>query len=194
MKNIIEILKESNIELTKEQEESVTKLVNDNYKTIAEFDKQKEKLSLAENNAKDIQKKFDKFKESYDGVDVEELRNKINTLTNDIDTQKTTYETQISKMNLDSVLSAKAKEYGCKDFDLAKSQFNYDDLLNSKDQTNDIDKAFETLKENKPILFEEKQNGPTAKGNIVGSSGQGENPNAEDLLLRQVMGLTTEKK
>lgn len=194
MKNIIEILKESNIELTKEQEESVTKLVNDNYKTIAEFDKQKEKLSLAENNAKDIQKKFDKFKESYDGVDVEELRKKINTLTNDIDTQKTTYETQISKMNLDSVLSAKAKEYGCKDFDLAKSQFNYDDLLNSKDQTNDIDKAFKILKENKPILFEEKQNEPSVKGNIVGNSGQGENPNAEDLLLRQVMGLTTEKK
>lgn len=194
MKNIIEILKESNIELTKEQEESITKLVNENYKTIAEFDKQKDKLSLAENNAKDIQTKFDDFKKSYDGVDVEELRNKINTLTNDIDTQKTTYETQISKMNLDSVLSAKAKEYGCKDFDLAKSQFNYDDLLNSKDQTNDIDKAFKTLKENKPILFEEKQTEPTAKGNIVGSSGQGANPNAEDLLLRQVMGLTTEKK
>ena len=122
------------------------------------------------------------------------MKNKINTLTNDIDTQKTTYETQISKMNLDSVLSAKAKEYGCKDFDLAKSQFNYDDLLKSKDQTNDIDKAFKTLKENKPILFEEEQNKPTATGNIVGSSGQGDNPNAEDLLLRQAMGLTTEKK
>lgn len=194
MKNIIEILKESNIELTEEQEESITKLVNDNYKTIAEFDKQKEKLSLAENNAKDIQKKFDKFKESYDGVDVEELRKKINTLTNDIETQKTSYEVQISKMNLDSVLSAKAKEYGCKDFDLAKSQFNYDDLLNSKDQTNDIDKAFKTLKENKPILFEEEEKEPTATGNIVGSSGKGEDPNAEDLLLRQAMGLTTEKK
>ena len=194
MKNIIEILKESNIELTKEQEESITKLVNDNYKTIAEFEKQKEKLSLAENNAKEIQTKFDDFKKSYDGVDVEELRNKINTLTNDIDTQKTTYETQISKMNLDSVLSAKANEYGCKDFDLAKSQFNYDDLLKSKDQTNDIDKAFKTLKENKPILFEEEQKEPTATGNIVGSSGKGANPNAEDLLLRQAMGLATEKK
>lgn len=194
MKNIIEILKESNIKLTKEQEDSVTKLVNENYKTIAEFDKQKEKLSLAENNAKEIQTKFDNFKKSYDGVDVKELKNKINTLTNDIDTQKTNYETQISKMNLDSVLSAKAKEYGCKDFDLAKSQFNYDDLLNSKDQTNDIDKAFKTLKENKPILFEEEQKGHTATGNIVGSSGQGKNSNAEDLLLRQVMGLTTEKK
>ena len=194
MKNIIEILKESNIELAKEQEESVTKLGNDNYKTIAEFDKQKEKLSLAENNAKEIQTKFDDFKKSYDGVDVEELRNKINTLTNDIENQKATYEVQISKMNLDSVLSAKAKEYGCKDFDLAKSQFNYDELLNSKDQTNDIDKAFKTLKENKPILFEEKQNEPTLKGNIIAKSGQGENPNAEDLLLRQVMGLTTEKK
>ena len=194
MKNIIEILKESNIELTKEQEGSITKLVNENYKTIAEFDKQKEKLSLAENNAKEIQTKFDDFKKSYDGVDVEELKNKINTLTNDIDTQKATYETQISKMNLDSVLSAKAKEYGCKDFDLAKSQINYDDLLKSKDQTNDIDKAFKTLKENKPILFEEEPKEPTATGNIVGSSGKGANPNAEDLLLRQAMGLTTEKK
>lgn len=194
MKNIIEILKESNIELTKEQDESVTKLVNDNYKTIAEFEKQKEKLSLAENNAKEIQTKFDDFKKSYDGVNVEELKKQINTLTNDIENQKTTYEAQISKMNLDSVLSAKAKEYGCKDFDLAKSQFNYDDLLNSKDQTNDIDKAFKTLKENKPILFEEKQNEPTLKGNIIAKSGQGENPNAEDLLLRQAMGLTTEKK
>lgn len=194
MKNIIEILKESNIELTEEQEESITKLVNENYKTIAEFDKQKDKLSLAENNANDIQKKFDDFKKSYDGVDVQELRNKINTLTNDIESQKTSYEVQISKMNLDSVLSAKAKEYGCKDFDLAKSQFNYDDLLKSKDQTNDIDKAFKALKENKPILFEEKQTEPTVKGNIVGNSGQGANPNAEDLLLRQAMGLTTEKK
>lgn len=194
MKNIIEILKESNIELTKEQDESVTKLVNDNYKTIAEFEKQKEKLSLAENNAKEIQTKFDDFKKSYDGVNVEELKKQINTLTNDIENQKTTYEAQISKMNLDSVLSAKAKEYGCKDFDLAKSQFNYDDLLNSKDQTNDIDKAFKTLKENKPILFEEKQNEPALKGNIIAKSGQGENPNAEDLLLRQAMGLTTEKK
>ena len=194
MKNIIEILKESNIELTKEQEGSITKLVNENYKTIAEFDKQKEKLSLAENNAKEIQAKFDDFKKSYDGVDVEELKNKINTLTNDIDTQKANYETQISKMNLDSVLSVKAKEYGCKDFDLAKSQINYDDLLKSKDQTNDIDKAFKTLKEKKPILFEEEQKEPTATGNIVGSSGKGANPNAEDLLLRQAMGLTTEKK
>ena len=194
MKNIIEIIKESNIELTKEQEGSITKLVNENYKTIAEFDKQKEKLSLAENNAKEIQTKFDDFKKSYDGVDVEELKNKINTLTNDIDTQKTNYETQVSKMNLDSVLSTKAKEYGCKDFDLAKSQINYDDLLKSKDQTNDIDKAFKTLKEKKPILFEEVQKEPTATGNIVGSSGKGANPNAEDLLLRQAMGLTTEKK
>ena len=42
--------------------------------------------------------------------------------------------------------------------------------------------------------YEERQNEPVAKGNIVGKSGQGDNPNAEDLLLRQAMGLTTEKK
>lgn len=196
MKSIKDILKESNIELNEEQEKAITKAVNENYKTIADYDKQKEKLSLAESNAKEIQSKFDEFKKGFDGVNVEDLNKKIQALTSDIETQKSTYETQIQKMNLESVLNAKAKEYGCKDFDLAKSQFNFDDLLKSKDQTNDIDKAFKQLKESKPILFEEEkqEDEPQSKGNIIGASGKGTNPNAEDLLLRQAMGLSTKSE
>lgn len=48
MKNIEQILKEAGIEVTDEQKAAVNKAVTENYKTIAEFDKQSKKLEAAE--------------------------------------------------------------------------------------------------------------------------------------------------
>lgn len=48
MKNIEQILKEAGIEVTDEQKAAVNAAVTENYKTIAEFDKQAKKLTAAE--------------------------------------------------------------------------------------------------------------------------------------------------
>jgi len=48
MKNIEQILKEAGIEVTDEQKVAVNAAVTENYKTIAEFDKQAKKLTAAE--------------------------------------------------------------------------------------------------------------------------------------------------
>lgn len=48
MKNIEQILKEAGIEVTDEQKAAVNTAVTENYKTIAEFDKQAKKLTAAE--------------------------------------------------------------------------------------------------------------------------------------------------
>ena len=48
MKNIEQILKEAGIEVTDEQKAAVNAAVTENYKTIAEFDKQDKKLTAAE--------------------------------------------------------------------------------------------------------------------------------------------------
>lgn len=48
MKNIEQILKEAGIEITDEQKAAVNAAVTENYKTIAEFDKQAKKLTAAE--------------------------------------------------------------------------------------------------------------------------------------------------
>lgn len=48
MKNIEQILKEAGIEVTDEQKAAVNAAVTENYKTIAEFDKQVKKLTAAE--------------------------------------------------------------------------------------------------------------------------------------------------
>ena len=48
MKNIEQILKEAGIEVTDEQKAAVNAAVTENYKTIAEFDKQAKKLTATE--------------------------------------------------------------------------------------------------------------------------------------------------
>ncbi len=48
MKNIEQILKEAGVEVTDEQKAAVNAAVTENYKTIAEFDKQSKKLTAAE--------------------------------------------------------------------------------------------------------------------------------------------------
>ncbi len=48
MKNIEQILKDAGIEVTDEQKAAVNAAVTENYKTIAEFDKQAKKLTAAE--------------------------------------------------------------------------------------------------------------------------------------------------
>lgn len=48
MKNVEQILKEAGIEVTDEQKAAVNAAVTENYKTIAEFDKQAKKLTAAE--------------------------------------------------------------------------------------------------------------------------------------------------
>jgi len=48
MKNVEQILKDAGVELTDEQKAAVNAAVTENYKTIAEFDKQAKKLTAAE--------------------------------------------------------------------------------------------------------------------------------------------------
>lgn len=50
MKNIEQILKEAGIEVTDEQKAAVNKAVTENYRTVADYDKQTKKLEAAESD------------------------------------------------------------------------------------------------------------------------------------------------
>lgn len=80
MKNIEQILKDAGIEVTDEQKSSINKAVAENYKTIAEFDKQVKKTETAESNAETLQTQLNDAQETikgFDGVDVEKLNKDI---------------------------------------------------------------------------------------------------------------------
>lgn len=157
MKNILEILSENSVSLTDDQKKAIESAVKENYKTVADYDKQSKKLELADQKAKDTEKAFDEFKKDFEGVDVKELQGKVTTLTETVDNTKKEYESKIKKMELESSLRSLSDEFGCIDFDLAKTQFDFEKLLGSKNQKDDAKAMFESLKESKPHLFEKKE-------------------------------------
>lgn len=80
MKNIDQILKEVGIEVTDEQKAAVNAAVTENYKTIAEFDKQSKKLTAAEadrDNYKDQLDTANETLEKFKDIDPEKQAEEI---------------------------------------------------------------------------------------------------------------------
>ena len=112
MKNIYEILKSVGVEIPAEQKEAFDKAVAENYKTIAEVDGIKAKLSKAEEERDSYKTKYDTDIATRDtdladlrkqledaGVDkgkLEELTTKLTELQTTYDTAKTDYEKQLA--------------------------------------------------------------------------------------------------
>lgn len=192
MKNILEILKSQNIKLTDEQTKAIEKEVSENYKTIADYDKQKAKLELANEQLSETKTAFDDFKKGYEGVDVDELKGKVDTLTQQLADKDTDYQKKLGTIELNNKLKDGLRDNGCIDLDLAMTQFNIEELLASKNQDKDIETALNGLKENKKMLFQEKKPKPTGGINIGGGTG-GNNTDDYDNKLRMAMGLEPTK-
>lgn len=153
MKNILEILQENRIELSDEQSKAIEKATLENYKTVKDYENQTEKARLAEEKEKATKTAFDDFKKDFDGVDVEGMNKKIEELNTTLANKEKEYETEKTKSSLENAVKEKASELGCVDYDLLKSQIDFDALMSSKDQSNDIVNTLNKAKENKPILF-----------------------------------------
>lgn len=102
MKNIEQILKEAGIEVTDEQKAAVNKAVTENYRTVADYDKQVKKTEKAEGERDTLQGQLTDAQEtlkSFDGVDVEGFKQKISDL-----------EAQIKKRDEDAKAEALSRE------------------------------------------------------------------------------------
>ncbi len=80
MKNIEQILKEAGIEVAEEQLAAVNKIMPENYKTVADYDKQVKKTEKAEGERDTYKQQLIDAQETikgFDGVDVEKLNKDI---------------------------------------------------------------------------------------------------------------------
>jgi len=75
MKNFIQILADAGIELTEEQKTAIDKAVSENYKTIADYQKQARKVETAEEQLKTAQETLDKFKD----IDPQKIQEELET-------------------------------------------------------------------------------------------------------------------
>ena len=107
MKNILTILKELGIEVPKDKEESLNTAVGENYKPVADYDKQKEKLDAANETIKandtaikDLQTKLDGFKD----VDVSGLNQRIKELETEKENIQKDYDAKIADRDFNDLV------------------------------------------------------------------------------------------
>ena len=186
MKNFEQILSDAGIEVTDEQKTAITKAMQDNYKPIADWQKQHDKVeSLTEqlNTATEGLKKFD-------GVDAEALNKQIADLKADLEKKDSEYQSQIADRDFRDMLKGSIAEAKGRNTKAIEALLDIDTLKKSKNQKDDIAAALKALTEadDSKFLFGEAEPEASGSGNPIGTVTR--NTGSADLTqMRAVMGL-----
>ena len=174
MKNILTILKELGIEVPKEKESDLDKAVAENYKTVSDYDNQKEKLDAANDTIKandtaikDLQAKLDGFKD----VDVSGLKQRITDLETEKENIKNDYDAKIADRDFDDLVKESIAAVKGKNVKAITALLDVDTLKASKNQKEDVAVALKSLAEaeDSKMLFGDPEPNPVGTGNIIGS-------------------------
>lgn len=193
MKNILTILKELGIEVPKDKEESLNTAVAENYKPVADYDKQKEKLDAANETIKvndtamkDLQTKLDEFKD----VDVSGLNQRIKDLETEKANIQKDYNAKIADRDFDDLVKESIAAVKGRNAKAITALLDVDTLKESKNQKEDIATALKALteKEDSKMLFGEPDPNPVGTGNLIGQVRKND-PSADDAAMRAAMGL-----
>lgn len=193
MKNIFKIMEEFGLELPEDKKKDFEKAVNENYKTVADYDKQKEKLTAAEDTIKvndsaleDLKKQLEGFKD----VDVSALNNRISELEKERDALKEDYQTKIADRDFQDILKESIIAAKGKDTEKIMRLLDTETLKASKNQKEDISAAIKAMTEDDVTkgMFGETEPEVTQTGNIIGTV-TGGGVDAQEARMRAVMGL-----
>ena len=186
MKNILTILKELGIEVPKEKESDLDKAVAENYKTVSDYDNQKEKLDAANDTIKandtaikDLQAKLDGFKD----VDVSGLKQRITDLETEKENIKNDYDAKIADRDFDDLVKESIAAVKGKNVKAITALLDVDALKASKNQKEDIASALKDLTEaeDSKMLFGDPEPNPVGTGNIIGSVTKTGSPQTDTL-------------
>jgi len=189
MKNIETILKEAGLEVTAEQLAAIDKEVKENYKTVTDYDKQKDKLTAAEDKVKTLTESLDKFKD----VDADKLNSEIADLKEQLAKKDSDYKAQIADRDFDEIVKDAIAEAKGRNVKAIKALLDVDTLKASKNQKADVEKAIKALTEaeDSKMLFGEDQPAPVGKVGTIGKVTGGTGGNDFLASIRAAAGLST---
>ena len=193
MKNFEEILSDAGVELTDEQKTAITKAMGDNYKPIADWQKQVDKVQ-------NLTEQLDSTKEAlkkFDGVDADALNKQIADLNDELKNKETEYQNQIADRDFQDMLKEAITSANGRNAKAITALLDVDALKASKNQKEDIAAAIKVLTEaeDSKMLFGEPEPTPAGNGNPIGTVTKGGNQDG-DAAMRAAMGLppATEQK
>lgn len=187
MKNILSILAEAGVELTEEQKKSVEDGVKENYKPVADWQKQVDKVQTLETTLTETQEKLKKF----DGVDAEALNKQIADLKADLEKKDTEYQNQIADRDFSDMLKESIATANGKNAKAITALLDVEALKASKNQKEDIAAALKALSEaeDSKMLFGEPTPAVVGSGNPIGSVNKGGDSTGATAQMRAIMGL-----
>ena len=115
MKDIVKILEESGLTLTSEQREAITTAVAENYRTIADYQKQAKKLETAADEQAAVQKQLDAATEAlgkFNDIDPEQIQGQLEQYRKAAEDAKKEAEREIMRRDQRDYLRGKFEELG----------------------------------------------------------------------------------
>lgn len=177
MKNIFDIMKEFGIEVPEDHKKDFEKAVLENYKTMADYDKQTEKLNKANDTIKasdaamkDLQTKLDEYKD----VDVSALNQRITDLETEKGNIESDYQKKLAERDFNDLIKEGIAAAHGKNVKAITALLDTETLMQSKNQKEDITAAIKTLTEaeDSKMLFGDAVE-IAGKGNPIGDIGGG---------------------
>lgn len=191
MKNIFELMKEYGLELPEDKKKDFEKALLENYKTVKDYDAQKEKLDAAEAKITTHETTINGLKEElkkFDGVDVTGMQQKITDLETDLKNKDAEYEQKIADRDFDDLISEQIRGAGGRNAKAIRALLDIDALKASKNQKDDVSAAIKALTEadDSKMLFAEDEE-TYQIGNIIGTVKK--SGGTDDAAMRAAMGL-----
>ena len=148
----------------------------------------KAKYDEADTARKTLRSQLDEAEETlkgFEGVDVKDLQTKVSEFSTQLETQKTDYENQIAQMKFNAILDGAITASGGKNAKAIKALLDVESLMNSKDQTTDIQAAVNACKEENAYMFgdDEPINNPVGQTGGQTVTPPGKNP--EDMSYEE---------
>lgn len=182
MKNITEILTGLGIQIPEDKKTDFDKEFAENYKTVADYNKQKLKLDQAQNDLSTARTQLESFKD----VDVNDLKNQITTLTNTLATKETEHAAELADRDFADALNGEIRKRGGHNEKAIWAMLDVDALKASKNQAADIAAALDANAQENPWAYQAQNDGNDNPDNTMrvdtgAEHGEGGNSDADGI-------------
>ena len=167
MKNIYEILKDFGLEIPAEKKTDFEKVWKENYRTKSEYDNAVTKRDEYKSSLDTVNEKL----KAFDGVDVADLNGQIKKLQDDLKAKEDEYAAKEADRIFSDTIKEAIKTAGGRNEKAVMAMLDMDALKASKNQSEDIKKALETVKESDAYLFGSDEPFMNAVGATGGGAG-----------------------
>lgn len=183
MKNFEQILSDAGVELTDEQKATITKEMGENYKTIADWQKQHDKVQNLTEQLESTKEALKKF----NGVDADALNKQIADLNDELKNKEAEYQGKIADRDFNDMLKDAIASANGKNAKAITALLDVDALKASKNQKEDVAAAIKALTEaeDSKMLFGEAEPDVVGKGDPIGAVTK--NGGSGDAWLNQMM-------